>query len=77
MSESVCRIIAVPHGAGKMTFAISYLPEYAHCHNFVNADLIAGGLSPLAPQREWLAASRLLQGDMPGFPYHVAGSSLP
>jgi len=29
------------------------------CHRFVNADLIAAGLSPLAPERELLSASRL------------------
>lgn len=60
MSPPVCTIIAGPNGAGKTTFALSYLPELANCHNFVNADLIAGGLSPLSPEREWLAASRLL-----------------
>ena len=59
MSAPVCTIIAGPNGAGKTTFALSYLPEYAHCRNFVNADLIAAGLSPLSPEREWLAASRL------------------
>jgi predicted ABC-type ATPase len=37
---------------------LRYLPE-TDCRNFVNADLIASGLSPLSPQREWLAASRL------------------
>jgi len=39
----VCTIIAGPNGAGKTTFALSYLPEFAHCRNFVNADLIAAG----------------------------------
>lgn len=59
MSSPVCTIIAGPNGAGKTTFALTYLPEVAHCRNFVNADLIAAGLSPLSPEREWMMASRL------------------
>lgn len=54
-----CWIIAGPNGAGKTTFALSYLPEVAGCRHFVNADLIAGGLSPLAPESEPVAAGRL------------------
>ena len=54
-----CWIIAVPNGAGKTTFALTYLPEVAGCTNFINADLIAAGLSPLAPARELLAAGRI------------------
>lgn len=54
-----CWIIAGPNGAGKTTFALEYLPQVAQCSRFVNADLIAAGLSPLAPERELLAASRL------------------
>ena len=54
-----CWIIAGPNGAGKTTFAMQYLPQIANCRNFVNADAIAAGLSPLAPERELLAASRL------------------
>ena len=54
-----CWIIAGPNGAGKTTFALKYLPDAARCNNFVNADLIAAGLSPLAPEKELLAASRL------------------
>ncbi|MHB1590460.1 MAG: hypothetical protein ACYCTW_02855 [Sulfuricella sp.] len=60
----VCTIIAGPNGAGKTTFALTYLPETAHCRNFVNADLIAAGLSPLSPEREQLAASRLFLGEI-------------
>ncbi|MFA6186741.1 MAG: hypothetical protein WC770_05960 [Phycisphaerae bacterium] len=41
-----CFIIAGPNGAGKTTFALHYLPQIADCRNFVNADLIAYGLSP-------------------------------
>jgi len=57
--QPACWIIAGPNGAGKTTFALQYLPELAGCSRFVNADLIAAGLSPLAPERELAAASRL------------------
>lgn len=56
---STCWIIAGPNGAGKTTFALEYLPQVAGCTRFINADLIAAGLSPLAPERELMAASRL------------------
>ncbi len=42
-------IIAGPNGAGKTTFAREFLPNEAGCPVFVNADLIAEGLSPLRP----------------------------
>ncbi len=54
-----CWIIAGPNGAGKTTFALDYLPGIAGCSHFINADLIAAGLSPLAPERELASASRL------------------
>jgi len=53
-------IIAGPNGAGKTTFAREYLPNEAHCPLFVNADLIAAGLSPFAPEKEAVAAGRLM-----------------
>jgi len=59
-----CWIIAGPNGAGKTTFALEYLPEVAGCNRFINADLIAAGLSPLGPERELLAASRLFLGEI-------------
>jgi predicted ABC-type ATPase len=40
----ICYIIAGPNGAGKTTFATQFLPLYARCPNFINADLIAPGL---------------------------------
>ena len=55
----VCRIIAGPNGAGKTTFALRYLPLVAPGSAFVNADLIAAGLSPLAPEQQTILASRL------------------
>lgn len=54
-----CWIIAGPNGAGKTTFALEYLPQVASCTHFINADLIAAGLSPLVPERELMAANRL------------------
>jgi predicted ABC-type ATPase len=53
-------IIAGPNGAGKTTFARSFLPKEAHCPRFINADLIAVGLSPFAPDATALRASRLM-----------------
>ena len=53
-------IIAGPNGAGKTTFAKEFLPHYAKCENFVNADLIAQGLSPFSPEAAGIKAGRLL-----------------
>lgn len=53
-------IIAGPNGAGKTTFAKEFLPHYAKCENFVNADLIAQGLSPFSPASAGIKAGRLL-----------------
>ena len=55
-----CIVIAGPNGAGKTTFARRYLPEDAGMVHFVNADLIAGGLSPLKPQLAAMAAARMV-----------------
>jgi predicted ABC-type ATPase len=53
-------IIAGPNGAGKTTFARSFLPEEAQCPRFINADLIAAGLAPFAPETIALKAARLM-----------------
>lgn len=53
-------IIAGPNGAGKTTFAREFLPDDADCPNFVNADLIAAGLSPFAPDMAAFKAGRLM-----------------
>lgn len=53
-------IIAGPNGAGKTTFAQEFLPNEAGCPNFVNADLIAAGLSPFAPEVAVFKAGRLM-----------------
>lgn len=53
-------IIAGPNGAGKTTFAREFLPNEADCPVFVNADLIAAGLSPFAPDLAAVKAGRLM-----------------
>jgi predicted ABC-type ATPase len=53
-------IIAGPNGAGKTTFAREFLPSEAACPVFVNADLIAAGLAPFAPETAALQAGRLM-----------------
>jgi len=53
-------IIAGPNGAGKTTFARSFLPAEAHLTRFINADLIAAGLSPFAPESAAIRAGRLM-----------------
>jgi len=55
-----CILIAGPNGAGKTTFARRYLPENAGMVHFVNADLIASGLSPLKPEIAAIAAARMV-----------------
>ncbi len=55
-----CLLIAGPNGAGKTTFAKEYLPNDARVLNFVNADLIASGLSPLRPELAVIPAARLM-----------------
>ena len=53
-------LIAGPNGAGKTTFAQDYLPSERDGVRFLNADLIAAGLSPFDPDRAALRAGRLL-----------------
>ena len=59
-----CILIAGPNGAGKTTFARRYLPENAGVVHFVNADLIASGLSPLKPEIAAIAAARMVLGQI-------------
>ena len=53
-------IIAGPNGAGKTTAAYSLLPEVFHTAEFVNADEIARGLSPLNPEGVAFEAGRIM-----------------
>jgi predicted ABC-type ATPase len=52
-------IIAGPNGVGKTTFADRYLPDEAKQLEFVNADLIARGLSPYDPDSVALEAGKI------------------
>jgi|ERR1035437_6432630 predicted ABC-type ATPase len=53
-------IFAGPNGAGKTTFAREYLPQEAGCPVFINADLIAEGISPFQPDTASMKAGRLM-----------------
>ncbi len=53
-------IIAGPNGAGKTSFARTFLPQEAQCLRFINADLIAAGLSPFAPDVAAIKAGRIM-----------------
>ena len=57
-------IIAGPNGAGKTTFASEFLPEEAGLPLFVNADLIAAGLSPFDPDAAAFRAGRLMLAEI-------------
>src|SRR3954452_7644244 len=70
-SEAICEnrgmsaekkvvIIAGPNGAGKTMFAREFLPHEAGCPHFINADLIAAGLSPFDPDAAAFRAGRLM-----------------
>lgn len=60
MEPPRCLIIAGPNGAGKTTFAREFLEREAGIVHFVNADLLAAGLSPLKPELAALAAGKLV-----------------
>ena len=60
MGQPTIYVIAGPNGAGKTTFATQFLPDFVQCREFLNADLIAAGLAPLAPETQNVRAGRLL-----------------
>jgi predicted ABC-type ATPase len=60
-------VIAGPNGVGKTTFATEFLPNYADCENFVNADLIAQGMAPFSPQTAAVRAGRMMLGEIRSF----------
>jgi len=60
MPDKRAIVIAEPNGAGKATFARGFLPNEAGYPIFVNADLIAAGLSPFAPEKAANHARRLM-----------------
>jgi predicted ABC-type ATPase len=53
-------IIGGPNGAGKTTVALSLLPNLLGIFEYVNADAIAAGLSPLNPKSMAIQAGRLM-----------------
>jgi len=55
-------IISGCNGAGKTTASFTVLPEMLHCHEFVNADEIARGLSPFQPEKVAIEAGRIMLG---------------
>jgi len=58
LTAPTCYIIAGPNDAGKTTFSLEFLPALG-CKRFINADLIAAGIAPLAPESMKISASRL------------------
>lgn len=63
MKPPRCILIAGPNGAGKTTFAREFLPKESVVH-FVNADLLAAGLSPLKPALAALNDGRLFVAEL-------------
>lgn len=60
MAEKHLYIIAGCNGAGKTTASKQFLPSILECRQWVNADEIAYGLSPLDPQSVAFQAGRLM-----------------
>src|SRR5437867_1749814 len=59
MNRKQVYVFAGPNGAGKTTFTLRFLPV-VKCRNFVNADMIAGGISPLDAEAASIKAGRIL-----------------
>jgi predicted ABC-type ATPase len=53
-------IVAGPNGVGKTTFAKEFLPLYANCKTFINADLIAQECRHSCRKRLLFRAGRLM-----------------
>ena len=53
-------IIAGCNGAGKTTASFTVLPEMLECDEFINADEIARGISPLNPEKASIEAGRYM-----------------
>jgi predicted ABC-type ATPase len=62
MADKNLYIIAGCNGAGKTTASFTILPEIINCHEFVNADEIAKGLSPFQPEKVSVEAGRIMLG---------------
>lgn len=67
MTQPVLHLFAGCNGAGKTTFAKAFLTtQFPVSPRFLNADEIARGLSPLAPESVALKAGRLLLEEIDG-----------
>src|SRR5436309_12247804 len=53
-------VIGGPNGAGKTSWVLRWLPDILPIREFVNADEIARGLSPLDPESAALPAGRAM-----------------
>lgn len=60
MNKPEIFVISGPNGAGKSTTATVLLPESLQIDQFVNADLIANGLSPFSPASAALDAGHVM-----------------
>ena len=60
MNQARALIIAGPNGAGKTSFSREFLPREGHCPTYINADLIAAGLSPFDPTKSTIQAAKLM-----------------
>lgn len=58
--QPVVIVIGGPNGAGKTTSAHRLLPEELHVRAFVNADVIASGLSAFDPEGAAVEAGRIM-----------------
>lgn len=59
-SQQQLFVLAGPNGAGKTTVARVLLPKTLGIRQFVNADSIAAGLSPFAPETTAIQAGKLM-----------------
>jgi predicted ABC-type ATPase len=53
-------VISGPNGAGKTTIALTILPSLLETFEYVNADLIASGLSAFQPESVAIQAGRIM-----------------
>src|SRR3989338_5192551 len=81
-SQKEVYIVGGPNGSGKTTFVKQFLPNYVNVRNFVNADDIAVGLSPLDRTAMNIRSGRLMieliddykrKGESFGFETTLAG----
>ena len=53
-------LISYALGVGKTTLSYTILPEIFDCNEYVNADEIAKGISPLNPEKAGIRAGRFM-----------------